>query len=162
MELRLAEKGELDAVLALYRSAVGGEFCTWDDEYPGSFEIEQDFAHDSLYLLCENGYILGAVSIVPDNELEELECWQCREKTAELARVVVEPTQQGRGLSKVLVAEAEKLLLQRGVKAVHLLAAVKNVPANRCYASCAYVRYAPVEMYDQLYYPCEKLLGGGV
>ena len=162
MELRLAKKEELDAVLALYRSAVGAEFCTWDEEYPGEFEIEQDFANDSLFLLCDNDSVLGAISVVPDNELEELDCWQCREATAELARVVVVPSLQGKGLSKTLVTEAENMLRQRGVRAVHLLAAVKNIPANKCYESCGYMRYAPIEMYDNLYYPCEKLLGGRV
>ena len=160
MEFRPAKEAELPAVLRLYRSMVGTAFCTWDEEYPGQFEIEQDFAHHSLYLLMDEAEIVGAISIVPDKELEELDCWQCRDHTAELSRVVIRSELQGKGLSKRLVTEAETVLKQSGIKAVHLLAAVKNIPANKCYASCGYVRYAPIEMYDNLYYPCEKWLGG--
>ena len=158
MEFRLAKKEELPAVLELYKSAIGSEFCTWDEDYPGWEDINSDHGNSSLFVLTEGDSLLGAISIVPENELDELDCWQHRENTAELARVVVTPSMQGRGLSRHLVTEAEKLLRQRGVEVVHLLAAVQNVPANRCYASCGYVRYGAIPMYDSLYYPCEKLL----
>ena len=160
MEFRLAKKEELPAVLELYHSVIGSKFCTWDDDYPGIENINEDYGNHSLFVLTEGQMIMGAVSIVPDNELEELDCWQYRENTAELARVVIRSELQGKGLSKRLVTEAETVLKQSGIKAVHLLAAVKNLPANKCYASCGYVRYAPIEMYDNLYYPCEKWLGG--
>ena len=160
MEFRLAKFEELPLVQALYHSVIGSKFCTWDEDYPGSEDINADYGNSALFVLTEGSSLLGAVSIVPKNELEELDCWHCRENTAELARVVVAPSMQGKGLSKRLVTEAENLLRQRGVKVVHLLAAVKNIPANRCYASCGYVRYGVIPMYDNLYYPCEKLLNG--
>lgn len=160
MEFRLAKFEELPLVQALYHSVIGSKFCTWDEDYPGFKEINTDYGNLSLFVLTEGDALLGAVSAVPENELEELDCWQHRENTAELARVVVAPSVQGKGLSRNLVTEAETLLRKRGTEAVHLLAAVQNLPANRCYASCGYKRYAPVEMYDNLYYPCEKKLGG--
>ena len=160
MEYRLAKKEELPAVLELYKSVIGSEFCTWDEDYPGLEEINADHGNSSLFVLTEGDSLLGAVSIIPENELDELDCWQYRENAAELARVVVTPSMQGKGLSKKLVTEAENLLRQRGVKVVHLLAAVQNIPANRCYRSCGYVRYGEIPMYDSIYYPCEKLLRG--
>ncbi len=159
MEFRPALKEELPAVLSLYRSVMGTPFCTWNEYYPTRDEIDTDYAHGSLYLLIEGSEILGAISLLSaEPELEALDCWICREYTAELSRVVVSPSMQGRGLSRLLVQKAEDILRSRGCAAVHLLAAVCNTPAKRCYASCGYVFHTQVEMYDNLYYACEKLL----
>ncbi len=158
MDFRPAKEDELGAVLALYRSVIGGEYCTWNEFYPTMEDINYDFENAGLYVLTAEEEVLGAVSFAAENELDELPFWQCREAVAELARVVIRPDMQGRGLSGWLVTKAEELLRTQGIKAVHLLAAVKNTPACRCYASCGYVHYEPLEMYENLFYPCEKLL----
>lgn len=158
MDFCLANKEDLPAVLVLYRSVLGLETSTWNEYYPSMEEIENDYTHNCLYLLKEGASLCGAISIVPDDELGELDCWIEREHTAELSRVVVCPDKQGRGLSKLLVHKAEGILRSRSCKAVHLLAAVKNIPACRCYASCGYLFHRQVEMYNDTYYACEKQL----
>ncbi len=42
MIFRKCEKGEENAVLGLYKSVIGSEFCVWDDEYTTMREISCD------------------------------------------------------------------------------------------------------------------------
>ena len=78
MIFRKAEKQDLEAVFALYRSVVGTPCCVWNDDYPGWPEIHEDFENGTLYVVSREEAILGAISIVVKNELDELTFWQQR------------------------------------------------------------------------------------
>lgn len=158
MLFRTANFDELSRVLELYRSVLNSQFTTWNLDYPGEEDIQSDYAHGCLYVLMEGNTLVGAISEISENELGEYPFWKIKENTAEIARVVVSPAYQGKGLSKYLVLELEKIFYKRGIKAVHLLAAVGNVPAQCCYRSCGYQILGRVEMYDNEYYACEKAL----
>ena len=91
MIFRKAKKNEAEAVLDLYKSVISIPFCTWDESYPGEEEIKEDLSAGTLYVLEEKQELIGAVSIVPENELNDLDCWTVKENAREFARVVIRP-----------------------------------------------------------------------
>ncbi len=150
---------DTDHVLALYRSVSGGDFCTWNEFYPGFREITADYASGNLFVLRDDGRIIGAISIVPENELDELDFWRRKEgKIAEIARVAIAPGYQGKGLALHMVYEIEKILMSRDYCAVHLLAALTNIPACRTYQKAGYQRLGECDMYGHRFCVYEKSL----
>lgn len=158
LHFRTAREADADAVLALYRSAVGRPFCAWDESYPGREEIQADIASGGLYLLEDGSEIVGAVSVVPENELDGLPCWRQTQNAREIARVVVRPSRQGQGLSETLVSLALDVLRRSGCPAVHLAVAGGNLPARRLYARLGFAVVGENDMYDCHFYLCEKPL----
>ncbi len=150
---------DADQVLALYRSVSGGDFCTWNEFYPGIREITADYESGNLFVLRDNGRIIGAISIVPENELDELDFWRRKEgKIAEIARVAIAPGYQGKGLALRMVFEIEKVLRDREYIAIHLLAALQNLPACRTYQKAGYQRLGECDMYGHRFCVYEKSL----
>ena len=156
MILKKATSENAKAVLELYRSVIGRRFCVWDENYPNEQTIREDINANTLYILEDEGRIIGAASVVPENECDHLECWQCEGR--EIARVAVAPEFQGWGLSKAIMSRIIDDLRQQGCKSVHLLAAVENIPAVRTYKRLGFEFYDEVEEFGHIYYPCEKLL----
>lgn len=155
---RPAADADRTALLSLYTAVRGSEFCTWDEVYPGMEEIEADLAGGGLFLLADGASLLGAVSVVSENELDGLDLWLLREGAFEIARVAVAPAAQGRGFGGQLVREAEAVLRARGGRAVHLLAAQVNLPACRVYRRAGYQLRGSCEMFGGSYLAMEKAL----
>lgn len=78
LSLRPAEAGEEEKLLQLYRSMIGTPYCTWNEQYPTMTDILLDMQGCGLYVLTDESNILGTVSVVPENELDELSCWSIR------------------------------------------------------------------------------------
>ena len=158
MLMRTAVREDIPAVLSLYRSVIGRPFCVWNEEYPGMLEIETDLAYETLFLFYEDGILLGAVSVVPENELDGLPQWSAREKTAEIARVVVAPAHQGNGYAARMVQRVLKLLRLRGFCAVHLSAAERNIPACKTYDRLGFAKAGEADLYGHHFFLMEKQL----
>lgn len=155
---RKAKPEEAGRILTMYRSAVGGPFCTWDDEYPAKENLEEDLAADGLFVLERDGELIGAISAAPENELEEFPVWKIREKAAEFARVVICPELQGQGLSGALVDGILEELRKRGTVSVHIAVAKKNLPARKLYESRGFELRGEASMYGNEYELREKIL----
>jgi ribosomal protein S18 acetylase RimI-like enzyme len=148
-----------EQVLSLYHSVIGSEYCTWNANYPGMYEIQADIENADLFVFRDGVKIIGAISIVPENELDALEIWRNKDgKLAEIARVAVAPNYQGKGLALIMVRETEKILRQRDYRAVHLLAARINLPACHTYQKSGYQKMGECEMFGHEYYAFEKEL----
>lgn len=158
MTFRAAKEDEAQAILTLYRSAIGLPLCTWNESYPSEFEISHDIETDNLFVLEEDGQIIGAISIVPENELDAMQCWSNTERANEIARVVLRLDKQGKGYSATLVQNVLNELKERGCQVVHLAVAKVNIPAQRTYSRCGFVTVDECFMYGNDFYLCEKLL----
>lgn len=159
MEFRKANENELGEILGLYKSMIGSEFCFWNEYYPGEEEIEHDFAAGGLYVLAEKGQIIGAASIISENEMSDYPFWKVADGAErELARVVIAREFQGKGLASELVKAAIDALQKQGCTAVHLAVDPTNIPANRLYARLGFQKTGEAEMYNKLYYLLEKNL----
>jgi ribosomal protein S18 acetylase RimI-like enzyme len=154
-----AGAGNADSILALYRSVMGGDFCTWNEFYPATEEIRADYESCNLFVLKDGAKIVGAISIVPENELDDLEFWEIRDgSAAEIARVAVSPEYQGSGLALRMVLDTEKILKDRGCRAVHLLAAKINIPACYTYQKAGYRMTGECDMYGHRFCAYENEL----
>lgn len=158
MIFREAKKDEAQAINNLYKSVMGTIYCTWDDIYPGKIEIEEDLAADTLFVLERNSEIIGAVSVVPKNEMDAFDCWKARKNTRELARVVISPAEQGKGLSRVLIDGVILELRKTETVAVHISVAKVNIPAIKLYKKYGFDFCGEAYMYGNNYYLCEKML----
>ena len=152
--LRPARADELERVLALYKSVLGTPFCVWSDQYPTRLELDHDFETDNLYVLVENDTVIGAVSVVPENELDHLSCWRVRDGSqVELARIVISLDCRGRGLAALMLGE----LISRINAPIHISAAVTNTPALKTYAKLGFDIVGEADLFGGRYYLLERL-----
>lgn len=158
--IRKATRSDLPPVSALYREAVGSEGCTWNEYYPTFEDAENDLAHGGLYVMeNENGRIIAAASVVPENELDGLDFWNYQGgHVREVARITVKKEYRGRGLSAVLLGRIFELLKKDGCEAIRLLAAKCNSAALRTYEKMGFEVLSDCEMYGNEYFAEEKIL----
>jgi ribosomal protein S18 acetylase RimI-like enzyme len=158
MIFRKAESDEAEVIMTLYRAVIGTPFCTWDESYPGETEITGDLSSGSLYVMEEDQELIGAISVVPENELDDLNCWKTRENVREFARVVLRPDQQHKGLSVQLVEGIIRELQSQGVSAIHIAVAKENIPAQKLYRKTGFDFCGEADLYGHSFYLCEKVL----
>ena len=158
MVFRKARAEEAEAVMNLYRSVIGAPFCTWNESYPGETEITWDLSSGSLFVLEEGRELVGAISIVPENEIAHFSCWKLRENAREFARVVLRPDHQRKGLSARLVEGVIQELRRQGAAAVHIAVAKENIPAQRLYRKMGFDFCGEAELYGHSFFLCEKEL----
>ena len=158
MKLRKAQKEDLNRVADLYRSVVGIPGCTWNESYPGAFELEHDFRNRNLFVLQEGEQVIGAVSIVIPRELDALTNWRCLDKAVEIARVVIDRDHARKGLAQIMLEELFIRLKARGCEAIHLSVASCNPAAIRTYEKLEFCFLTRIEMYEHSYHLCERIL----
>lgn len=156
---RNAKKEEAAEILALYQSAIGGKFCSWNESYPTMLEINHDLEADNLYVLTdEDDKIIGAVSIPPENELDDFFPQKADARPMEIARIVVSTKHRNQGLSRRIVSEILSVLQSRGCTAVRLSVAKTNIPAQCTYRRLGFRTEKEVFIYGGEYYLLEKPL----
>lgn len=157
--LRRAKERDLNAVMLLYRGAIGFPGLPWSEEYPNRTLLTEDYASGGLYILEENGLPVAAASVVPVNEYDDMELWRVRDGTQrELARVVVGQTHRNRGCAGHMISLLLKRLAKDGCRAVHLLVAAENEAAIRLYRSLGFAFLGRCSRYGGDFYACEKIL----
>ena len=154
---RMAQQGDAEQVLSLYQSAKSGAFCVWNDSYPSITEIEHDLETKNLYVMTDGSKIIGAISVVPENELDGFDCWSCKDGK-EIARVVIDKAYQGHGLSFEMVQNIASILRRNGYKAIHLSVVKSNIPAYKTYMKAGFAVVGEAQMYGNDYYLMEKAI----
>ena len=153
----MAQQSDVEHVLSLYQSAKNGAFCVWNDSYPSIAEIEHDLETKNLYVMTDGGNITGAISVVPENELDGFDCWSCKDGK-EIARVVIDKAYQGHGLSLEMVQSIASILRKNGCKAIHLSVVKTNIPAYKTYIKAGFGVVGEAQMYGNDYYLMEKAI----
>lgn len=156
--LRLAKREELPTILKMYRSVIGKQGCNWSVLYPNEVTLYDDFNTGNLYVLCRGKTIIGAGSIVPKNELDDLNCWYYREAPREIARIVIAPEYQGKGYGKQLVNKLCHKLEYMHCRAVHLLVSTENHSAQKMYIRARFLNKGQCHRYDHDYFAFERKL----
>lgn len=156
--LRPAKREELPAILRMYRSVIGKRGCNWSVTYPNEVTLYEDFNTGNLYVLCRGKTIIGAGSIVPKNELDDLNCWYYRDEPREIARIVIKPEYQSKGYGKQLVNKLCHKLEYMHCQVVHLLASTNNHHAQNLYRETGFQNKGQCERYDHTYYAYERKL----
>ena len=154
-----ATEQDREEILALYKAQIGREFCPWDEHYPSTETIDADFARDGLLVLKEDGIIKAAISVEEDDEVDRLPCWNKNlEPEGELARLAVLPTEQNRGLARIMLERGMEELKRRGCNGIHILVGKYNTKAIRSYAVFGFDEVGECYLYDQDFLCYEKRL----
>ena len=158
MQLRHVKKEELSIVNSLYENAKLEQFCVWSDEYPTYLDIEEDFKLHNLFVMEFNNKIVGAISIISKNELDEFTEWQCKENTIEIARVVVHHDYHGMGIAKNMVLQLIDICKINNCKAIHLACQCDNLPAVKTYQKINFNFLGKKFIFGHNYYICEYII----
>ncbi len=158
MIFRKAKIGEKDTIMKIYRSVTVSPYTTWNEAYPSEEDLEKDLLNEDVYLLCDGEDIVGAVTFSRENEHDGYEGWRIKENASEFLRAAILFEHQGKGFSKILISEMLSELKKRGFAAVHILAARKNIPAQRLYLSLGFEARGEAYFYENYYSMLEKRL----
>lgn len=134
LELRPARREELAFVMQMYNDARSFEGCAWDDDYPDEDILNDDFFSDRLYVFVLKNQIIGAISVLFDENLEEFECWKIQSaRSVEFARVVISKEYLGQGYGTKMVSETLALLKRMEYDSVRILVSPSNPSAIAVY-----------------------------
>lgn len=159
MKLEKATTAEIADVTRIYEAVKGVGYCVWNEDYPTAEIAEDDQAAGCLYVLKNEGEILGCASVEPIAEDDDLPFWRINDGThREISRIAILPSHQGMGLAKKMVSLLTDALKEEGVRSIHLLAAKENPPAYKTYSALGFDLIGECFRYGHDYYVFEKLL----
>ena len=153
-----ATEGDRKELMELYTLQKGREFCFWTADYPAPENVEDDLAHEALFVMKDAaGKVIAAVSIERDEDVDALPCWNpLLQPAGEIARLAVHPDCQNQGLARRMVAHTMQVLKERGYRSIHLLVNAQNVRAVRSYAFFRFDQVGECDMYHQHFLCLEK------
>ena len=155
----MATEDDRCEILHLYKSQVGRKFCPWNEEYPSDETIDFDLSRDALFVLKTDGKIIAAISIKDDEEVDRLPCWNKNiSPSGELARLAVLPSEQNKGLGRIMLKFGMDELKRRGFKGIRFLVGKYNKKAIACYSDFDFNVVGECHMYDQDFLCYEKEL----
>lgn len=168
LTLRSASSSDAIALLQLVRDCVAAMRAAgidqWDEVYPNAESIAKDITAGTLDVLCEGDQIIACITI--DSHLDAL--WRGMDWTpqsepaAAVHRLMVHPSQQGRGLARWLMLHAETVATQRGCRSIRLDSFLQNPAAMALYPKLGYRRTGIATMRKGDFAGFEKLLGGAL
>ena len=156
-----AGPGDADAILALYKSLVGTEFCAWTENYPSMETIDFDLSRNALFCLkTRTGHELaGVISFDEDPETDALSCWSdAPAQSVEFSRLGVSPHYQGCGISGKLFSCAMQEAKKRGFHTARYLVAKTNEKALHAYKKQRFQTVGECVYHGIDYWCCEKTL----
>lgn len=151
---------EFDNVMNLYRSAMGQEGCTWDENYPTAELLLEDMRQGELYgVRNDEGRLVALVARDRDEKVEKLECWSAKLLPAgEFARLVVSMEYQNQGLGRMMLRCGMDALYKKGYKGVRYLVAESNRRAVRSYSVLNFNKVGETELFGVHFLCYEKAL----
>lgn len=164
--LRRAGKDDLPRVARLYREAIGRPGSVWNENYPSQEEIDGDFAARTLMVFCNASdgadagspeAVIGAVSVVPENEYDAFDCFSRTQTHREIARITISREYAGRGLAARMVGTLVAALHAQGWQSVRLSVAKCNPAARTTYERLGFAFVGEMAMYGNDYFLCEHI-----
>jgi GNAT superfamily N-acetyltransferase len=162
--VRKASIADAATLLQLVRECVAGMRAAgieqWDEVYPNAETIAHDTEAGTLHVLCDDGTIIASITI--DQNMDPL--WQDMAWNADgepaiaVHRLMVHPSQQGRGLAKTLMQHAETVALQQGCRSIRLDTFRQNPAAMALYPRLGYQPTGTAMMRKGEFAGFEKLL----
>lgn len=158
MEFSKAEASDRDAVIALWKSVIGDEFCFWDDDYPGEREADIDISSGGLYILRDGKEIAATVAVLEHNGYDSVPGVIARPGVREISRIAVSHPYRGHGYGGMIVSCVCKVLRESGAETVRLSVAESNIPARRTYEKLGFLPVAEADLYGGHFFILEKSL----
>lgn len=155
----MATEEDKDEILSLYKVQLGRDFCAWDEHYPSKESIDGDLSRDALFVMKMNGSIKAAISIDEDEAVDSLSCWDNNlAPEGELARLAVLPSEQNKGLGRMMLKFGMDELKRRGFRGIHILVNKYNTKAISCYSVFGFRMVGECHLYEQDFLCYEKEL----
>jgi len=161
VRFREAAAADLDAISALYHSCT--LYCpahgndNWSEEYPNREFAEEDLANHGLFVLEGSGEVIAAISLVPEDDWDELPVWQGT-ASCNLSRLCVKPQLQKMHLAERIMEEISMLAKARGYRSTRHGSLISNVASNRLYERMGYHNRGRASMYGHEYWCFERIL----
>ena len=132
----------------------------WDEVYPSLDNIQTDIAHGTLWVWQEDEKIMGCITVDShqDPMWKNLAWTPNSEPVAAVHRLMVHPSQQGRGLATQLMHRAEAIARQSGSRSVRLDTFTNNPAAMALYPRMGYMPTGTVILRKGEFMGYEKLL----
>ena len=132
----LAQHKDLDEIDALAVRAItnmaSSKIPQWTLEYPRKKHYQPDIDKNALYIYKEEGKILGAMTILPENDppYQTITGWK-KEKSIVIHRVIVEPTSQKKGIAQKLMNHAKEIAIQGKYQSIKIDTHLENYKMRR-------------------------------
>ena len=97
-------------------------------------------------MLEDGGALLSAVSLLPADDLDELDCWTGT-GTCALSRLAVSPRLQGQGIGRAMMERLCREAAAQGYLGARFLSAKNNPRACRLYDGMGFSRVGETHMY---------------
>ena len=125
MNIRLATLADVPGIMQVIAEVVPGMIASgnfqWDDTYPNAAAFEEDIALGQLWVADADGDIGGVSAITTEQYPEYADVGLDVNETAIVThRLAVSPRYQGRGIAGMLMDQAEKVALERGIKTLRV------------------------------------------
>lgn len=143
MVIRLAEKGEGEAVIAFYYNLIDkmkdAKYpLRWQKGiYPVSEDIERAIDERSLYMATEKNQIVSTFILNhKQGEGYENAAWPDpvpEDKVAVMHLLATDPDRQGQGIGKMMLEKAEEICRERHDQVIRLDTLTWNVPGIKLY-----------------------------
>lgn len=164
MEIRDALYDDAPALLQLTRECIGAMRAAgieqWDEVYPDAGVIERDIRAGTLAVMVEEGRVIACITV--DRNMDPL--WKdldwdtAGDPAAVVHRLMVHPSQQGRGLAKQFMLHAETVARGMGCRSIRLDSFLQNPAAMALYPRLGYRRTGTATMRKGPFAGFEKLL----
>ena len=164
LRLRHAIPGDQTALLTLTQDCVTAMRCAdidqWDEIYPSVENIATDIEARTLDVLCAGRDIVACITVdqLFDPLWQGLDWSSAGEPPIAVHRLMVHPSQQGRGLAKRLMHHAEDVARAKGCLSIRLDTFLQNPAAMALYSRLGYRRTGIAMMRKGEFVGFEKLL----
>jgi len=158
--IRRGMPDDADEIFALYHSLIDMPEGTWSEEYPYRELVDEDLAHQKVYVLSNaSGRIAAAIVDEDTDEFVDMAPWYPDAvRWSQLCRLGVAKDMQGKGLAGRMLTHAMEEAKKDGCDAVRFLVAKKNQAAQRAYAKFGFDVCGETEQWGEQWLCYQKRL----
>jgi GNAT superfamily N-acetyltransferase len=164
LTIRTAVSGDAPVLLQLVRGCVSAMRAAgieqWDEVYPDAAVIARDIAAGTLEVMCDGEEIAACITI--DRNMDplwkDLDWSSAGDPAAVVHRLMVHPSQQGRGIARSFMLHAEAVARTMGCRSIRLDSFLQNPAAMALYTRLGYRPTGTAQMRKGPFAGFEKLL----
>ena len=152
MIIRKAEISDLENIMKMYNSCVGGMLKNgidqWDESYPNTEIISDDLKLGSYFVAELNGKIVGGVNIDQQQDPTYLNInWKDNsDQFLVVHRLGVQEENWGDGIGKALMMFSEELVKEQGLSSIRLDTYSGNPKAMEFYLRLGYNELGTIDL----------------
>ena len=154
-----ADISDFDSILKLYRMAIlehkKAGIVQWDDEYPSAITLKENIIANHTWVIRSDQNIAATVTLDTDQDpqYDAIQWAYPSEKILVIHRLCVNPSLQGNGLAKKIIAFAEAFAYDNSFEVIRLDAFLGNSYSQRLYQNLGYH-----EAIGYCYYPPDQIM----